>query len=104
VLGAGSALQNLANYQTSTGLNLGQVLLGTGNQQQQNAQSQANATYNQALQALLGPYQYQVPALNASVAALTPTQPTTTTVQQPNNAGWNVLGTVLGSAAKGLSA
>jgi hypothetical protein len=102
VLGAGNALQNLAGYQTNAGLNLGQALLGTGNQQQQNSQSQANANYTQALQSVLGPYQYQIPALNSTLAALTPTQPTTTTVQQPNNAGWNVLGSIFGAGAQGF--
>src|SRR5262249_52942024 len=102
VFGSGSALQNLAQYQTGQGVNLAQADLNAGNQQQQNAQQQANATYSQALQALLGPYQYQVPALNSTIAALTPTQPTTTTVQQPNNAGWNILGTILGAGAQGF--
>jgi hypothetical protein len=102
VLGSGGALQNLASYQTGTGLNLAQGLLGAGNQQQQLAQQQANALYNQRLQDLLGPYQYQVPALNSALAALTPTQPSTQTVQQPNNAGWNILGSILGAGAQGF--
>jgi len=102
VLGAGSALQNLANYQTGTGLNLAQSLLGAGNQQQQLAQQQLNTVYNQQLQNVLGPYQYQVPAVNATLAALTPTQPSTQTVQQPNNALWNLLGTLGGSLFTGF--
>jgi len=102
VLGSGNALQNLASYQTGTGLNLAQGLLGAGNQQQQLAQQQANAIYNKQLQNVLGPYQYQVPALNSTMAALTPTQPSTSTVQQPNNALLNVLGSLTGSVLTGF--
>jgi hypothetical protein len=102
VLGSGNALQNLASYTTGTGLNLDQALLGTGNQQQQNAQQQANAVYNQALQNLLGPYQYQVPAMNATLSALTQTQPRTTTTSQPNNGLLSILGSVFGSGLQGL--
>jgi hypothetical protein len=101
ILGSGNALTNLAQYQTGTGLNLAQAGIAGGTQQQQNAQQQLNAIYNQQLQNLLGPYQYQIPALNSTLSALTPTQPSTTTVQQPNNALWHLLGTVLGSAAQG---
>jgi hypothetical protein len=102
VLGAGSALQNLANYQTGTGVNLAQSLLGAGNQQQQLAQQQANAVYNQALQDVLGPYQYQVPALNAALQAASVGSPTTTTTTAPNNALWNLLGTLGGSIFSGF--
>ena len=102
LLGSGNALQNLAQYQTGTGLNLAQAAIGGGTQQQQNAQQQLNALYNQQLQNVLGPYQYQIPALNAALSALTPTQPSTTTVQQPNNAGWNILGSIFGAGAQGF--
>lgn len=101
LLGSGNALTNLSQYTTGTGLNLAQALGGAGTQQQQLAQQSANAVYNQALQDVLGPYQYQVPALNSTLAALTPTQPSTQTVQQPNNALWNLLGSVFGSVAQG---
>jgi hypothetical protein len=101
VLGSGSALQSLANYQTGTGVNLAQSLLGAGNQQQQLAQQQANAAYNQALQDVLGPYQYQLPALNSTLQSASAGSPTTTTTSAPNNALWNLLGTVLSSAAQG---
>jgi Chaperone of endosialidase len=102
ILGSGNALQNLASYTTGTGLNLDQALLASGNQQQQNAQQQANAIYNQQLQNLLGPYQYQLPALTAGANVLNATQPKTTTTSQPNNALWNILGTLGGSLFSGL--
>ena len=102
VLGSGNALTNLAQYQTGQGLNLAQAAVAGGAQQQQNAQQQLNSLYTQQLQDLLGPYQYQLPALNQTVSALTPTQPSTATTQQPNNAGWNILGSVLGSAFSGF--
>jgi hypothetical protein len=102
VLGSGSALQNLAGFQTGQGINLAQTELAAGTQQQQNAQQSANAIYNQALQNTLAPYQYQIPALTSTLSALTPTQPSTTSVQQPNNAGWNILGSVLGAGASGI--
>jgi hypothetical protein len=143
VLGAGGALQSLAQQQTGTGINLAQANLNAGNQQQQIVQQGANAVYNQQLQDVLAPYQYQLPGLTSSLAGLIPTQPTsttssgtsagtafgtnvgntfgsttgassgtsfgdtsgtssgTTTTQQPNNALWNLLGAVLGSAAQG---
>jgi hypothetical protein len=103
LLGSGNALQNLAQFQTGQGLNLAQAAIAGGTAQQQNAQQQLNALYNQQLQNLLGPYQYQIPALNSTVSALTPTQPSTTTTQQPNNALWNLFGTALGSAAQGYA-
>jgi hypothetical protein len=102
VLGSGSALQNLAGYQTGTGLNLAQSLLGAGNQQQQLAQQQANAVYNQALQDLLGPYQYQLPALNATLQSAAAGSPTTTTTSAPNNALWSLLGSLGGSIFSGF--
>jgi len=101
LLGGANALTNLASYTTGQGLNLGQALLQAGGTQQQNQQQALSAFYNQQLQNLLGPYQYQIPALNSTLSALTPTQPSTQTVQQPNNAGWNILGSVAGSAAQG---
>ena len=91
----------MATATTGTGVNLAQSLLGAGNQQQQLAQQQANAVYNQALQDVLGPYQYQMPALNSALQAASVGSPTTTTTSAPNNALWNLLGTILGSAAKG---
>ena len=103
LLGSGSALQNLAQFQTGQGLNLAQAVIAGGTQQQQNQQQQLNAVYNQLLQNLLGPYQYQIPALTSALGSLTPTQPSTTTTQQPNNALWNLLGTVFGSAAQGYA-
>ena len=102
LLGSGNALTSLAQYTTGTGLNLAQALGQAGTQQQQLAQQPLNALYNQQLQDALAPYQYQLPALNSTLAALTPTQPSTTTVQQPNNAGWNILGSILGSGSQGL--
>ena len=102
VLGSGGALQSLANYQTGTGLNLAQGLLGSGNQQQQLAQQQANAVYNQALQDVLGPYQYQLPALNSALQGASVGSPTTTTTSAPNNALWNLLGTLGGSIFGGF--
>jgi hypothetical protein len=102
MLGSGNALQNLAQFQTGQGLNLAQAAIAGGTAQQQNAQQQLNALYNQQLQNVLGPYQYQIPALNSTVSALTPTQPSTTTTQQPNNALWNILGSILGAGAQGF--
>ncbi|MBV8753358.1 MAG: hypothetical protein JO328_10930 [Hyphomicrobiales bacterium] len=102
LVGSGNALTNLAQYTTGTGLNLAQALGQAGTQQQQLAQQQLASLYNQQLQNVLGPYQYQVPALDSAVAALTPTQPSTQTVQQPNNAGWNLLGSILGSSFQGF--
>jgi hypothetical protein len=102
LVGSGNALQNLAGFQTGQGLNLAQAALAGGATQQSLTQQQLNAAYNQQLQNLLGPYQYQVPALNSTLSALTPTQPSTTSVQQPNNAGWNILGSVLGAGASGI--
>jgi hypothetical protein len=101
LLGSGNALTNLAQYTTGTGLSLAQALGQAGTAQQQLAQQQLNSLYNQQLQDVLGPYQYQVPALNSTLAALTPTQPSTQTVQQPNNAGWNLLGSLFGSVGQG---
>ncbi len=101
VLGAGSALQNFATQQTGQGINLAQANLSAGNQQQQLAQQGANAVYNQALQDVLGPWQYVLPGLNQTEQASATGSPTTTTTTAPNNALWNLLGTVLGSAAQG---
>jgi hypothetical protein len=102
VLGSGNALTNLAQYTTGTGLNLAQALGQAGTQQQQLAQQQLGNLYNQQLQNLLGPYQYQIPALNSTLAALAPTQPSTQTVQQPNNAGWQLAGALGGALLGGL--
>ena len=102
LLGSGNALQNLAQFQTGQGLNLAQAAIAGGTQQQQNAQQQLTALYNQQLQNLLGPYQYQIPALTSALGALKSTQPSTTTTQQPNNALWNLLGTLGGSLFSGM--
>ncbi|HXW25606.1 MAG TPA: hypothetical protein VEK73_12755 [Xanthobacteraceae bacterium] len=102
MLGSGNALTNLAQYTTGTGLNLAQASLAGGTQQQQLAQQQMNALYNQQLQNLLGPYQYQLPGLNQTLQAAYQSQPVTTTTQQPNNALWNLAGTTLGSLATGV--
>jgi hypothetical protein len=102
MLGSGNALQNLAQFQTGTGLTLGNALLQAGGQQQQNQQQILNAAYNQQLQNLLGPYQYQLPALNSALTAALKSQPSVTTTQQPNNALWALLGGGAGALAKGL--
>jgi hypothetical protein len=102
LLGSGNALSNLAQYTTGTGLTLGNALLQAGGQQQQNQQQILNAVYNQQLQNLLGPYQYQLPALNSALTAALKSQPSVTTTQQPNNALWALLGGGAGSLAKGL--
>jgi hypothetical protein len=98
VLGSGNALQNLAQFQTGQGLNLAQAAIAGGTQQQQNAQQQLNAFYNQQLQNLLGPYQYQMPALTSALTAMKGTQPSVTNTQQPNNALAALLGPLAGSA------
>jgi hypothetical protein len=102
MLGSGNALTNLAQYTTGTGLNLAQALGQAGTQQQQLAQQQLGNRYNQQLQDLLGPYQYQLPALNSTLSALTPSQPSTQTIQQPNNAGWQLAGALGGALFGGL--
>jgi hypothetical protein len=102
MLGSGNALTNLSQYTTGTGLDLAQALNQAGTQQQQNTQQQMNAAYNQQLQNLLGPYQYQLPALNQTLSSSYQSQPITTQTQQPNNAGWNLAGSLLGSAFSGL--
>jgi hypothetical protein len=98
LLGSGNALSNLAQYQTGTGLTLGNALLQAGGQQQQNQQQILNAVYNQRLQNLLGPYQYQLPALNSALTAAMKSQPSVTTTQQPNNALAALLGPLAGAA------
>lgn len=98
LLGSGNALSNLAQYQTGTGLTLGNALLQAGGQQQQNQQKILNAVYNQQLQNLLGPYQYQLPALNSALTAAMKSQPSVTTTQQPNNALAALLGPLAGAA------
>jgi hypothetical protein len=102
MLGSGNALTNLSQYTTGTGLNLAQALNQAGTQQQQLAQQQMNTAYNQQLQDLLGPYQYQLPALNQTLQAAMPSQPTTTTTQQPNNWLLSLLGGATGSLAQGF--
>jgi hypothetical protein len=102
MLGSGNALTNLSQYTTGTGLNLAQALNQTGTQQQQRAQQQMNALYNQQLQNLLGPYQYQLPALNQTLQAAMPSQPTTTTTQQPNNWLASLAGSLFGAGAQGF--
>jgi hypothetical protein len=102
MLGSGNALTNLSQYTTGTGLNLAQALNQAGTQQQQLAQQQMSALYNQQLQDLLGPYQYQLPALNQTLAAAMPSQPTTTTTQQPNNWLLSLLGGITGAGAQGF--
>ena len=98
LLGSGNALSNLAQYQTGTGLTLGNALLQAGGQQQQNQQQILNAVYNQRLQNLLGPYQYQLPGLNSALTAALKSQPSVTTTQQPNNALAALLGPLAGAA------
>jgi hypothetical protein len=102
MLGSGNALTSLSQYTTGTGLNLAQALNQSGTQQQQLAQQQMNALYNQQLQDLLGPYQYQLPALNQTLAAAMPSQPTTTTTQQPNNWLLSLFGGIAGAGAQGF--
>ena len=103
LLGSGSALQNLAQFQTGQGLNLAQAAIAGGTQQQQTAQQQLNAFYNQQLQNLLGPYQYQLPALTAALTAMKGTQPSVTSTQQPNNTLAALLGPLAGAAPSLLS-
>jgi hypothetical protein len=98
LLGSGNALQNLAQFQTGQGLNLAQAAIAGGTAQQQNAQQQLNAIYNQQLQNLLGPYQYQLPALTSALTAMKGTQPSVTNTQQPNNALAALLGPLAGAA------
>jgi hypothetical protein len=102
MLGSGNALTNLSQYTTGTGLNLAQALNQDGTQQQQLAQQQMNTLYNQQLQNLLGPYQYQLPALNQTLQAAMPSQPTTTTTQQPNNWLLSLFGGITGAGAQGF--
>jgi hypothetical protein len=102
MLGSGNALTNLSQYTTGTGLNLAQALNQAGTQQQQLAQQQMNTLYNQQLQNLLGPYQYQLPALNQTLSAAMPSQPTTTTTQQPNNWLASLAGSIFGAGAQGF--
>jgi hypothetical protein len=102
MLGSGNALTNLSQYTTGTGLNLAQALNQAGTQQQQLGQQQMNALYNQQLQNLLGPYQYQLPALNQTLSAAMPSQPTTTTTQQPNNWLLSLFGGITGAGAQGF--
>jgi hypothetical protein len=98
LLGSGNALQNLAQFQTGQGLNLAQAAVAGGTQQQQNAQQQLSAMYNQQLQNVLGPYQYQVPALTSALTAMKGTQPSVTNTQQQNNALAALLGPLAGAA------
>jgi hypothetical protein len=98
MLGSGSALQNLAQFQTGQGLNLAQAAIAGGTQQQQNAQQQLSALYNQQLQNLLGPYQYQLPALTAALTAMKGTQPSVTNTYQPNNSLAALLGPLAAAA------
>jgi hypothetical protein len=102
LFGSGNSLLNLANYTTGQGLNLGQALLQAGGTQQQNQQQVLNAVYNQQLQNLLGPYQYEIPALNSTLQSAQAGAPTTTTTTAPNNALWNLLGTLGGSILGGF--
>jgi hypothetical protein len=101
LLGSGNALTNLAQYQTGTGLGLAQAQNTAGTQQQQNQQQQLANAYKQQLMNLLGPFQYQLPALNQTIQANANTQPVTTTTQQPNNWLASLAGSLFGSAATG---
>jgi len=98
-LGAGNALSNLDQYMTQRGLNLAQALNATGTQQQQREQQGLTSQFNQQMLSLLGPYQYQLPALNSTLAAATGVAPktVTNTASAPNNSGWGVSGSLLGN-------
>ncbi len=98
-LGAGNAFTNLDRYMTQRGLDLAQALDRTGAQQQQNQQQGLTSQFNQQMLSLLGPYQYQLPALNATLGAVTGAAPktTTTTASAPNNSGWALGGALLGN-------
>ena len=98
-LGAGNAFTNLDQYMTQRGLNLAQALNSTGTQQQQNQQQGLTSQFNQQMLSLLGPYQYQLPALNSTLSAVTGVAPKTVsnTASAPNNSGWGVTGSLLGN-------
>jgi hypothetical protein len=68
-----------------------------GAQQTAQSQAQLNAQYNQWLMAQQYPFQTQALS-NATLAAAQAGAPQTTTLSQPNNAGYGLLGSALGAA------
>jgi hypothetical protein len=68
-----------------------------GAQQTAQSQAQLNAQYNQWLMAQQYPFQTQALS-NATLAAAQAGAPQTTTLSQPNNAGYGLLGSVVGGA------
>jgi hypothetical protein len=100
VLGSGNALQGLDAAQMQRGLTQGQSLLSIGGQQQAQDQAILNLPWlnNQGQQAYeLAALQGQNAATTAAVPAAGYTNYGQGTVQQPNNSGWGMLGSLGGA-------
>lgn len=99
MLSGGNALQGLDKYQTGRNLDLARALDATGTEQQKNAQDKLNAPYEEFLRAQQwGP---EMAKLLASVTASMPYEKSqTATTYEPDNSGWQMLGSLGGTALK----
>jgi hypothetical protein len=82
------------------GTNATNLINTLGGQQTAQSQAQLNAMYNQYLMAQQYPFQ-TTQLLNSTMGAALPTNMTTTTTA-PNNAGFGILGSLLGGAGSAL--
>lgn len=99
MLGGGTALQGLDKYQTGRNLDLARGLDAAGQEQQKNAQDKLNAPYEEFLRGQQwGP---EMAKLLASVTASMPYEKSqTATTYEPDNSGWQMLGSLGGTAMK----
>jgi Chaperone of endosialidase len=97
-LGVAGAGEQAGTYQVGTGTNLATLQNTMGQQQTAQQQAQLNAAYNQWLMAQQYPFMTSQ-NLNQTIGAGATAMPaaTTTTVQQPNNAGYGLLGAIVPS-------
>lgn len=100
-LGGGTALQGLDKYQMGRNLDLARSLDAVGGEQTQNTQNKLNAMYEQYLrEQAYGP---EMAKLLASISAAQPYTKQTTgnsneTTTAPDNSGWQILGSLGGTA------
>lgn len=99
MLGGGNAMMGLDKYQTGRELDLARALDTTGQEQQKNQQDKLNAMYEEFIRGQnWGP---EMAKLLASVTASMPYEKSqTSTTYEPDNSGWQMLGSLGGTALK----
>jgi hypothetical protein len=94
-----TGLQNLltgSNTAYSQGVGGTNLLNTLGQQQTSQSQAELNAAYNQWLMGEQYPFQ-STQLVDQALGASTAGAPTTTTLSQPNNAGFGILGSLIGA-------